>query len=57
MIELVAQLAGEPVRGRDGDAELTQRLDAQTDRLHQTVPESETAHLQVRCGPELPWDH
>ncbi len=56
MVELVVQLDGEPIRGRDGDAELTQRLDAQTDRLHETVPEGEAAHLLVRCGPELPWE-
>jgi hypothetical protein len=52
MVELVVQLDGEPIRGRDSDAELTH--DAQTDRLHKTVPEGEAAHLLVRCGPELP---
>src|SRR6476660_6587052 len=56
MVELVVQLASEPVRGRDGDAELTQRLDAQTDRLHKTVPEGEAAHLLVRCGRSSPAD-
>ena len=47
-VELVVELGGEPVRRRDGDAELAQRLQAQPDRLRETVPVGQAAHLHRR---------
>ena len=51
--ELAVELGGEPVRRRDGDAELTQRLDAKPDRLRETVPVGQAAHLHRRRGRAL----
>jgi hypothetical protein len=46
--EPVVKLDGQPVRGRDGDAEFTQRLQAEPQRLRITGPVGHAAHLHRR---------
>ena len=55
MVELVVELGGEPVRRRDGDAELAQRLDAQLDRLGEAVPVGQAASPAPPSRRRAPW--
>ena len=61
--ELAVEVGGEPVRGRDNDAELTQRPDAQADRVGETGPVGQAEHLHrgrigtLQDGGAQPLDH